>query len=656
MLCTPEVHILEIQPIVIGTAGHIDHGKSTLVRALTGIEPDRFKEEQERGLTIDLGFANFELPDGRRVGLVDVPGHERFIKNMVAGATGIDLVMLVVAADDGVMPQTREHLAIMDLLGVKRGLVVLNKIDLVDEEMVELAEEDVMSEVAGTFLEGAPILRCSGVKGDGIDQLKELLCELAKQAEPRSEEGVFRMPVQRVFSAKGFGTIVTGIPVSGAVKIGETLELQPGGLRGKVRGIQAYHEKTDIARAGHSSAINLSDVKHAEVERGCVLSSPGFFEPSTMFGAELQVISSSPMAVSNRLAVRVHTGTTEAVGEIVVLEEEELLPGSSGLVQLRLEEPLVAAPGDRFVLRLASPAFTLGGGVFIERSRHRLKRFKQFAIEELRRQSDGLGSPREFMEVTLARASFGFVPLAELAVAGQCSNQEATLALEELAGEGKIKSFDGGKRWVHVEVFERAVSLVRTELEAWFRDHPWRQRTEAIAVRSRTSFSPTFFDAALQASAERGEVELFPGGAVGLQGLENPLSERELALLDSLKERLGAAGFQPPTVEELSVGVAADEEGLLQQSPSEIVRSLLELLMDQGLVHHVGGGVFLSEGSMELAREAVRSSCEADGQLDIPSLRDKLGTTRKFLIPLLEHFDAVGLTARVGANRVLKRR
>ena len=620
------------------------------------MEPDRFKEEQERGLTIDLGFANFELPDGRRVGLVDVPGHERFIKNMVAGATGIDLVMLVVAADDGVMPQTREHLAIMDLLGVKRGLIVLNKIDLVDEEMIELAEDDVLTEVKGTFLEGAPILRCAGVKGEGIDELREVLCELANQAEPRSEEGVFRMPVQRVFSAKGFGTIVTGIPVSGSVRIGESLELQPGGLRGKVRGIQAYHEKTDVARAGHSTAINLSDVRHTEVERGFVLSTPGFFEAAEMFGAQLDVISSSPMAVSNRLAVRVHTGTTEAVGEVILLEDEELQPGSSGLVQLRLEEPLVAAPGDRFVLRLASPAFTLGGGVLIERSKHRLKRFKQFAIEELKRQSDGLGSARDFMEVTLARSSFGLVPVEDLAVSGQCSKQDAAEALGKLADDGLIKSFDGGKRWVHAEVFERAVALVRVELDAWFREHPWRQRTEAIAVRTRTSFTPPFFDAVLQASAERGDVELYPGGAVGLRGLENPLSDPELALLDSLQQRLDRAGFKPPTVEELSVGVSADEEGLLQQSPTEIVGSLLELLMDRGQVHHVGGGVFLSEGSMELAREAVRSSCEADGKLDIPSLRDKLGTTRKFLIPLLEHFDAVGLTARVGANRVLKRR
>lgn len=638
---------LEIQPIVIGTAGHIDHGKSTLVRALTGIEPDRFKEEQERGLTIDLGFANFELPDGRKVGLVDVPGHERFIKNMVAGATGIDLVMLVVAADDGVMPQTREHLAIMNLLGVRRGVVVLNKVDLVEEEMVELAMEDVLSEVEGTFLEGAPVLRCSGVRGDGIEELKETLSELAKEAPPRSMEGVFRMPVQRVFSAKGFGTIVTGIPVSGAVKIGESLELQPGGLRGKVRGIQAYHEQAETARAGHSTAINLSDVRHDEVERGFVLSTPGFFEPATMFGAQLEVIESSPMPVSNRLAVRVHTGTTEAVGEVIVLDAEDLAPGSTGLVQLRLETALVAAPGDRFVLRLASPSFTLGGGVLIERSRHRLKRFKQFALDELQRQSDGLGSVGEFLEVTLARRQPDLVPLAELAVEGQRSLKEAEDALTALEEQGLVRSFEGGKRWVHSEVFDRAVDEVCRELDAWFGEHPWRLRADAIAVRSRTAFSATLFEALQEEAVKRERWTQHPGGKVSTPGRAPSLEAGEEEALASLRERMERAEFQPPSLEELQSEVG---------SAGARLEALMELLVDQGHVHHVGAGVFLSERSMARAREAVQANCLDNGELDIPTLRDQLGTTRKFLIPLLEHFDATGLTVRSGANRVLKRR
>ncbi|NOT32346.1 MAG: selenocysteine-specific translation elongation factor, partial [Planctomycetes bacterium] len=273
---------MEIQPIVIGTAGHIDHGKSTLVKALTGIDPDRLKEEQERGMTIDLGFARFDLPDGRRVGMVDVPGHERFIKNMVAGATGIDLVVLVVAADDGVMPQTREHLAIMQILGVARGLIALTKIDMVEPGLVELAAEDVLAAVRGTFLEGAPILPLSAHTGAGLEAFKQELFRLALATRPRSDEGVFRMPVQRVFSAKGFGTVLTGIPVSGTVALGDVLEVLPSGKRGKVRGIQAYQEAATRARAGHSTAINLADVSVEDVTRGNVLATPGFFRPTRM--------------------------------------------------------------------------------------------------------------------------------------------------------------------------------------------------------------------------------------------------------------------------------------------------------------------------------------------------------------------------------------
>ena len=311
---------MEIQPIVIGTAGHIDHGKSSLVRALTGVDPDRLKEEKARGLTIDLGFAPLELPDGRLVGIVDVPGHERFIRNMVAGASGIDLVVLVVAADDGVMPQTREHLSIMGLLGVGRGLLVLNKCDLVDEEMIELAELDVRETVAGTFLEGAPLFRLSATNGDGVEAFREALFAAAAEVEPRSAEGVFRMPVQRVFSSRGFGTVVTGIPVSGAVGVGDALEVLPGGLRGKARGLQAYKQKTERARAGHSTAINLSDVGQDEVQRGQVVATPGYFRAVRMLGARLTALPDLERAVENRMRVRLHTGTAEVLGEVVLLD------------------------------------------------------------------------------------------------------------------------------------------------------------------------------------------------------------------------------------------------------------------------------------------------------------------------------------------------
>ncbi|MBI5361993.1 MAG: selenocysteine-specific translation elongation factor, partial [Planctomycetes bacterium] len=407
---------MQIQPIVIGTAGHIDHGKSTLVKTLTGIDPDRLKEEQERGMTIDLGFARFALPDGRKVGIVDVPGHERFVKNMVAGATGIDLVVLVVAADDGVMPQTREHVAILSILGVRRGLVALTKIDMVEPGLVELATEDVRSTLHGTFLEDAPILPLSSITGVGLDEFKRVLFRMASETPPRSDAGVFRMPIQRVFSAHGFGTIVTGIPVSGSVAVGDVIEVLPKGLKSKVRGIQAYGESTDKARAGHSCALNLADVDHKDVVRGNVAAAPGFFRPVQMVGARFTALATNAKPIENRTQIRLHTGTAECVGEVVLLDQEAIEPGAEGLVQLRLDEPVVCAPGDRFVLRLASPTVTLGGGVILEESKHRLKRFKSFVVDELSRAAQGLDSPRELLEVVLSRAKPGLLAVEPLAV------------------------------------------------------------------------------------------------------------------------------------------------------------------------------------------------------------------------------------------------
>ena len=406
---------LKIQPIIIGTAGHIDHGKSSLVRLLTGTDPDRWAEEKERGMTIDLGFARMTLPDGRQVGLVDVPGHERFLRNMVAGATGIDLVLLVVAADDGVMPQTREHLEIMDLLGVRDGLLVLNKIDLVEPGMADLAVEELREVTRGTFLEDAPVVRVSATTGEGIEQFKDQLEQRASALTPRQADGVFRMPVQRVFSAKGFGTILTGIPVSGSVRTGDLLEVLPRGGKGKVRGLQAYHEGTDQARAGHSTAVNLSDVDHKEVTRGAVLATPGYFKAQTMLGATLRILHSTLGGIGNRTPIRLHLGTAEVLGEVILLEQDQMEPGEEGLVQLRLEDPVICAPGDHFVLRRASPMETLGGGVILEESRYRLKRFKGFVI-------DGTCPPSP--EPGLLRGSVGIPSVARIGALAECRGSD----------------------------------------------------------------------------------------------------------------------------------------------------------------------------------------------------------------------------------------
>ena len=636
---------MEIQPIVLGTAGHIDHGKSTLVRALTGIDPDRLKEEQERGMTIDLGFANFALPDGRKVGIVDVPGHERFIKNMVAGASGTDLVMLVVAADDGVMPQTREHLAIMNLLGVERGLVALTKIDLVEDEMVELAEEDIRETVAGTFLEGAPVLRVSAVAGRGVEELRAAIAELAAAAAPRSAEAVFRMPIQRVFSVKGFGTVVTGIPVSGHVATGDTLEIVPGGLKGKVRGLQAYHEGTDEARAGHSTAINLSDVEHKLVQRGCVAATPGFFQPVRMVGARLQALGGLERPIANRTPVRLHTGTAEALGEVVLLDVPELAPGGEALVQLRLEEPVVAAPGDRFVLRLASPLITLGGGVVLEESRHRLKRFKGFVIEELAQQAEGLDSPEELCEVLLARAGLERRTAQELAVAIKRPLGETRELLAGLARQKKLVEV-GPERYMHPARLDDALRKLVDTVSAWFDEHAHREVADVRDLRAAAGFENDLFAALLSEAEARGEVLTEAGGRVRLPGRGGALPPEVEEQRAKVHATLVAGKLQPPLPEEIADALGMGDKDVLE---------LLELCADRGEARRVKD-FYVAAEHLDAAREAIVANCEAHGELAIPALRDALGTSRKYLIPLLESFDAEGLTLRQGGRRVLKRR
>ena len=637
---------MEIQPIVIGTAGHIDHGKSTLVRALTGIDPDRLKEERERGMTIDLGFAPLPLPDGRTVGIVDVPGHERFIRNMAAGASGIDFVVLVVAADDGVMPQTREHLQIMELMGVARGMIALTKIDIVDEELVELAEEDVHDSVHGTFLEDAPLHRVSAITGEGLEPLRAALIEMAMEAKPRPAEGVFRMPVQRVFSKAGFGTIVTGIPVSGAARIGDSFEVLPAGVRGKVRGLNAYLQKVDSIRCGHSSAINFSDVDRTSVKRGDVVATPNFFVPRRMVAARLTALPDLPRPITNRMRVRLHTGTADPTGEVILLDAEELGPGASGLVQLRLVDPVVCAPGDRFVLRRLSPVVTLGGGTILEESRYRLKRGKEFVIDELTRQERSLDSPSRLLESVLARRGVELVATDELAVALKRARPEVRGLLEELAAEARVHQ-PKPDHWIHADPLEAGLGRLRATLDAWFAEHPHRLVIDVLRLRREVEFEPSVLGVLLEAEEARGALELLPGGRVRPTGRDAALPGELRKLGEAVGEAIDRARFQPPSIPDL----VRD----LRRSASEVGR-VVEHLVDAERMVHVSGELYLSAAAYGELRDAVVDNCERNGHLEIPELRDRLGTTRKFLIPLLEHLDARGVTLRQGAHRVLRKR
>jgi selenocysteine-specific elongation factor len=391
---------------VIGTAGHIDHGKSTLVKALTGIHPDRLPEEQDKGITIDLGFAPMVLSNGMRVGIIDVPGHERFVKNMVAGATGIDFVLMVVAADDGVMAQTREHLQIVDLLGVRDGLTVVTKTDMVEPEYLELVKEDILAVEAGTMLEQKPIITVSSKTGDGIPELKALLEKTLPKVIRRTQDGPFRMPIQRVFAKEGFGTVVTGVPISGHVDIGDTLDVLPPEYHGRVKGIHAYNQAITHGQAGHSTAVNLigPGIDKRQVERGMVAVAPGIFEPTNLITAHFVLLASSPWPLKHRAAVRFHAGTVEIQAKILLLEGDTLKPGSGSFVQVLLEEKTVLVPGDRFILRLQSPMITLGGGQTLDNVPVKRKRLDSESIDELKERLRYLTDSEQFLKVLLSRA------------------------------------------------------------------------------------------------------------------------------------------------------------------------------------------------------------------------------------------------------------
>ncbi|MBL8900409.1 MAG: selenocysteine-specific translation elongation factor [Planctomycetes bacterium] len=633
---------MEIYRIIVGTAGHIDHGKSSLVRALTGIDPDRLIEEQERGMTIDLGFAPWSLPDGRRVGLVDVPGHERFVKNMVAGATGIDLVVLVVAADDGVMPQTREHLEIMTLLGLERGLIALTKIDLVDRELVAMASEDVRALVRGTFLEHAPILPLSTHTREGLAEFEAALARAIESVPPRLAEGPFRMPIQRVFSASGFGTIATGIPISGSLALGDRAEIQPLGRIGRVRGLQAYKEKVASVAAGHSSAVNLSDLDYRELHRGMVLCAPGAFESGDMFEARFQLGRNVPWPLRHLAEVRLHTGTAEVLGQVALLEGNVLEPGAETFVQLRLQEPVCAVAGDRFILRLASPMITLGGGVLLARSAFRIKRSRAGVLERLQQAEAALEDRDEALTLALEAPRDAAFSEAELARELGWSEEDLRERLARLAAEGRAIACAGG--WLGAE----RVAVVERELEAalsaYYRRHPSRLWMDLRDLRSGTKATAVLFEAALERLRARQRIER-RGTEVRDASRVVQLEPKLSARCDALAQALAADPFQPP-----DPAAFGAEHGW---RPSEVAEAL-KALQDLGRVRIVNAELAFGAEAIERAAAEIRANIQRHGELAIPELRDSLGTSRKFLIPLLDYFDRTGLTIRQGARRILK--
>jgi selenocysteine-specific elongation factor len=639
--------------VVLGTAGHIDHGKSALVEALTGIHPDRLKEEQDRGITIDIGFAPLELSNGLRVNIIDVPGHERFIKNMVAGASGIDFVILVVAADDGVMAQTREHLQIIQLLGVPDGLTVINKMDLVEPGFADLVEEDLRKVTVGTCLEGKPVLRVSAKTRAGVPELRAALNQALTGLTRRTSRGPFRLPVQRVFAKEGFGTVLTGVTVSGSLGLGETLAILPPGFTGRVKGLQAYGRKITRAHAGHSTAINVTGIERETVTRGMQAVTPDVFRATTLAAAHLLHLSDAPYPLKHRAPVRFHSGTAEIMGKVLLLDHEQLPPGQEAYVQIVLEEPALLVPGDRYILRHQSPVVTLGGGQILDNRALKRKRFSPELAAELAARRERLGHPREFLALLLERAGEPRAVRDLCAEAGQLS-AEVLADLGALEKDRRVVTLKAGELYAGAPVFETLRARVVAEMEAFFKEHPalggiarpdLRARIEKARRAEGLDEAPWFDE--LLAALERHQAVTCAGNEVRLAGRERKLDARWAAHAQKIEDALRAGGLTPPPATEL---------GTLAQLQPKALKEVLRYLLETGRAVEATPEIYFHREVYGAAFEKVKALFARMPELTVSEIRQELGLNRKFVVPLLETFDREGLTKRVGDKRQLVKR
>jgi selenocysteine-specific elongation factor len=638
--------------IIVGTAGHIDHGKTALVRALTGVDADRLPEEKKRGITIDLGFAELDLGE-IKIGFVDVPGHERFVKNMLAGAHGIDLVALVVAADEGVMPQTREHFDICRMLETRAGLVALTKCDLADEETQELARLDIAELVAGSFLENAPVIAVSAKTGAGIDALKETLKALAAKIPVRKNETVARLPIDRSFTMKGFGAVVTGTLVSGEVSESDELELLPIGKKGRVRGLQTHGKSVKTAHAGQRAAINLGGIEHHEIERGMLLTVPNALKPTQVFDAQVEVLSDAPRPLKTRQRLRVHCGAAEVLGRLQVIDQTgEIAPGARGLAQFRLESPVVVLPGERFIIRSYSPQRAIAGGKVIDNlaARHR-KRDTETAAAALKAwlEAENAGDNAGQLAVYLGLAGEKGLRFCDLqARAGWRSvmlqNALSTIVEHRTA----VKS---GEVYFAAAAFEKLKAAVVAAVEAHHQSEPLSRGLLRETLREKifAHLPPEAFSGALATLAAEGKIGA-EKDVIRAASFSLDLSPQDKALKDKLYALYRAAKLEPPTLEQALNTVAQETK----QPPAQ-ARKIFQLLLNSGEIKKISEEFCFSADSINSLIAQMKAYADAtSGRLiDMTAFKDMAGVSRKYAIPLLEYFDREKITRRAGDKRLI---
>ena len=618
---------------VIGTAGHVDHGKSTLVKALTGIDPDRLREEKERGMTIDLGFAWLRLPNGNEVSIVDVPGHERFVNNMLAGVGGIDLALLVVAADESVMPQTREHLAILDLLGIKRGLVAITKRDLVDGDWLELVAADVDDLLKGTALEGAPVAAVSATTGEGLPELVSAIEDRLGETELRKDLGRPRLPVDRSFTISGFGTVATGTLIDGGLSVGQEIELVPFGRKTRVRGLQTHRQKVERALPGTRVAANLAGISKDEISRGDVLTNPGWLTPTTALDVHLKVIPDSPRPVRHNMYATVHTGSSETVARVRLLDKQKAEPGEWTWAQLKMDHPIAGVKGDYFVIR--SSQTTLGGGSIVEPHARRHRRnhaptLDRLALMEKGSDREVILSSIEVAEPAEFRAIVERANLQPRAAGSTLTDMSTERLVVALGGDGigPGTSFYTAAGWASLS--DRATSF----LDGYHERFPLRKGAPKEELRNRLGMTSQVFGSALPRLQEVG-VLVEEGPVVRRTGHVRRLSDAQQAQVDAYKRQLESSPYSPPT-------------------DSPLDAELLSVLADQEEVVRVTEAVVFAASAYKEMVEKVSAYIDENGEVTVGDVRDMFGTSRKYALALLDHMDQQRVTRRVGDARVLR--
>lgn len=636
-----------MKQVILGTAGHIDHGKTSLIRALTGIDTDRLKEEKLRGITIELGFAHFDLPGGERLGIVDVPGHERFVKHMVAGATGIDMVAMVIAADEGVMPQTREHLEICELLRVKKGLVVLTKTDLVDDpEWLEMVQEDVAEFLKGTFLEGAPIIPVSATTGEGIEALRQALIRLVAEVEPRSSDGPFRLSVDRVFSMRGFGTVVTGTGIAGKLHIGDPVIIYPSGHKAKVRGLQVHNQEVEEVLPGQRTAVNLQSTERSLIQRGYVVATPGALMPSHMVDVHLQLLSSAPRPVKNRAKIRFHTGTAEHLATLVLLGQEELAPGDQAFAQIRLDQPLAVLRGDRFVVRSYSPVQTIGGGSILHPIPHKHKgQAKQQAAKGLATLLQGDES--EIIGWHVQDADWSGLSEQELQVRANISPKTFDKILARFISQKMIILYDKeNRRLIHSEIVQSLKQIILGSLSDYHQRFPLKtgMSKEELAAQLPKPVDGKLYNFVLRELSEE-EAIVQQLEWVRLASHKIDLTKEEEVIRQKTEKAFQGAGLQPPFFKE----VAAKLPGTPRQH-----QDVLEWMLSQGILVKVKEDLYFHSTALEDLKQNLVAFLREHGEISAPQFKEITQASRKYTIPLLEYFDAQRVTIRIGDVRRLR--